>query len=141
MGIHKPSGQIYMVYAPNLNLNLQNPAPAPFALKVYSPSGVCPAVGTQEAQDKRIIMQLSPNPVAIGAPLTLQCYLPESAEVKSRLYDLLGRLVWEAPLGSLPAGDNKLILDAATISHPSGIYYLELGTTYGKGTVKIVLVD
>jgi hypothetical protein len=137
---HKTTGDIYTVLVPNLNEYFQSPVPAPYVLQVYSTSGLCPVVGTRELVNAQIKLQVSPNPVAIGTPVTLQCYLSESSGVEARLYDMLGRQVWHSDLGQLPAGENKVVLEA-TGALQQGIYLLEMESSIGKGLIRMVLVD
>lgn len=64
-------------------------------------------------------LSISPNPASLAATVLYMASAPGEANLS--IYDLSGRLVHEAPLGSCGTGENQFSIE--TGSYPSGLYF------------------
>ncbi|MEM9997566.1 MAG: T9SS type A sorting domain-containing protein, partial [Bacteroidota bacterium] len=81
-------------------------------------------------------LSVYPNPTATAA--TVEIALPEAAEVKAGVFDLLGRRVAVLHDGTLAAGAHALRFDAARL--PSGLYVVHATTPEATLTQRLTLV-
>ncbi|MEM6785721.1 MAG: T9SS type A sorting domain-containing protein, partial [Bacteroidota bacterium] len=100
-----------------------NPVPG----ETGDPVAVLPAV---------VALSVYPNPTAMGA--TVEIALPEAAEVRAEVFDLLGRRVAVLHDGMLAAGAQALRLDGAAL--PGGVYVVRAATPEATLTQRLTLV-
>ena len=93
-------------------------------------------VGTNNPLAEALQFQVFPNPVNTQA--TLQYQLNQGSKVSVRLVDIQGRVVLNLLNETQTAGSQQLIFNTGKLS--SGNYYLQLSTSQGMLTEKIVVV-
>ena len=77
-----------------------------------------------------------PNP--FNPTTTVNFALPESADVRVTVFDMLGRQVRVLVNGTLPAGRHEVVFDASQL--PSGAYFLQYSTPEGTFNKQMVLM-
>ncbi len=82
------------------------------------------------------LYQNYPNP--FNPVTTIRYGLPEAADVRLVIYDILGREVTSLISGFYPSGFYDVVWDASSVS--SGIYIYQVSTDYGQLTKKLVLL-
>ncbi|MCX6295469.1 MAG: PKD domain-containing protein [Bacteroidetes bacterium] len=92
-------------------------------------------VGIAEIQNINGVT-LFPNPLTEEA--TIELNLNESTEVNIFIYDITGKVVTNIYEGELPAGINKLKIDASNLE--AGIYYTAIVSKDVKKTLKMVVI-
>ncbi|MFN0188345.1 MAG: T9SS type A sorting domain-containing protein, partial [Bacteroidia bacterium] len=76
----------------------------------------------------------SPNPLQSTTTITFN--LPSIKNTSLSLLDVLGRTVKIIPLGILPAGENKAIIDLSELNR--GIYFCKIISNGSQQTVKLI---
>lgn len=109
---------------PVLDLTLHTPArtlaAATYGRSMYKATlPLSTGIKTPESID---CVHLAPNPVRHAAVLSF--VLPATQEVRLEAYDSEGRLLRLLFSGKLPAGENRLLLDASGM--PAGIYFIKM---------------
>lgn len=83
------------------------------------------------------VRSLYPNPAQ--GPISLTYDLPESAEVRLEIYDLLGRLVSRTDAGTVPAGANlHMEISTSDLSAGTYVYRLVAGPENAAGRFTVV---
>ena len=82
------------------------------------------------------LYQNYPNP--FNPVTTIRFDLPENADVRLAVYDILGRKVAELVSGRIVSGVHEVIWDASNVS--SGIYLCQLTTNNSLFTKKMILI-
>ena len=97
------------------------------------------AAGSEGAQAEEFaVRSVYPNP-SLG-PATLTYDLPESAEIRLEIYDLLGRLVSRTEAGTVDAGvELQLEIPAASLS--AGTYVYRLMADFRSDTGRFTVVQ
>lgn len=80
------------------------------------------------------LLEAVPNPSRDYTTLTF--FLPESAAVKTGIYDIRGQLIHSLE-GHYPAGWNNTTIDLADLS-ASGLYYIRIETVFGTKMVALL---
>ena len=70
--------------------------------------------------------QNAPNPIGAGAA-TIQFALPEDAQVRLVVYDVMGRAVAEVANGAFPAGFHRVSVDTGALASGTYVYRIEAG--------------
>jgi len=92
-----------------------------------------PAAGDVEPPDGATGFAVSapwPNPSTRGQSISIAFRLPEDTRVQVELYDIAGRRVAERPAEVLPAGAQRLQLDAG--ARASGVYWIHVRVGSGR---------
>lgn len=83
-----------------------------------------------------------PNPLEAGVSrVGLEFSLEKALPVQVRIYDLMGRVVYEQPLGRLAGGRHQFVWNGRTgdgRTIPAGIYFIEVQTPETRMTRKVV---
>ncbi len=80
-------------------------------------------------------VNVHPNPFSTSTLIDFN--LSQGQDVVFKVYNLLGREVFASPPSSFPAGENTLGFRASTLA--DGVYFLQLNTTEGTTSQKIVI--
>jgi Secretion system C-terminal sorting domain len=78
--------------------------------------------------------QVFPNPT--GDRLYLNLMMDESVSTTANIVNSMGQVVLSKPLGEVHAGNHQVPFDVSTL--PKGMYYLQLNSEKGGGTIKFV---
>jgi len=79
--------------------------------------------GTEEIPSSGFMLY-PPNPNPFNQRLALEFSLPEAAEIKLAVYDVLGREVQELGIGNWDLGKHTVVWDASGVG--SGVYFVRL---------------
>lgn len=88
------------------------------------------------AQPRAYSLANYPNP--FNPSTSLSFHLAQAGTVELRVFDLLGRQVWSALPGFLPAGDHRLEFDGSSL--PSGTYIVRLSGEKAEVTHRMILM-
>jgi hypothetical protein len=77
-----------------------------------------------------------PNP--FNPRTTISFQIPKPTSVGMRLYNVIGQLLRDSPLGTFQPGTHNIDFDGGDL--PSGVYYYVLSTSQGSLTNKLVIV-
>ena len=111
-----------------------NPGPLP----IYAPQYPIGApIGIEETIDNLVVFGAYPNPII--DEVTLQFYLFQEEDVKVKLYDIAGKLVFNDIATNLSPGINYMKLNLQSIK--AGPYSLVLETNFHRATKSLIKVQ
>ena len=92
------------------------------------------------SRDPRI-QEVAPNPAS--SYVVVRYYLGRDLDVKARVLNLHGRVIWEQEVEGQAGGDNQIAWDTQGLDgrpHGSGVYFFHLETSGGEDTAKFVIL-
>lgn len=96
------------------------------------------STGIQDITDRELKFTAYPNPFNLAT--TLSYFMPERAEVKVELFDLLGKHTATLFEGNQEAGKQEIQLDRSQYNLTSGIYFVKLSVNGGGAySYKLIL--
>lgn len=112
---------------------------SPYTMRI-SGAAILLGIDDMAAVHDLSIDALYPQPLGEAQPLQLRLILPAgAADVRIRLFDLLGRMRAEPFGGQLPAGSSNLYIPAAASGLESGTYVLQVESPGGRITRTLVV--
>ncbi|MDG2228459.1 MAG: alkaline phosphatase D family protein [Flavobacteriales bacterium] len=107
-------------------------------LPIYAPQyPIANPIGVEEATENLVVFGAYPNPII--DEITVQFYLFEAEDVKVKLYDIAGKLVFNDIATALNPGVNYMKLNLQSIK--AGHYNLVLETNFHKATKSLIKVQ
>jgi formylglycine-generating enzyme required for sulfatase activity len=100
----------------------------------YSPTT---GAGWNDNEVQRDILDLRAEPNPFRTTTSLNYYLPFSADVAFRIYDMTGHQVLEFKEGSRSAGWNRFTLDGSDLR--PGVYYCQLNSGLHQKGIKLII--
>ncbi|OQA02235.1 MAG: Pregnancy-associated plasma protein-A [Bacteroidetes bacterium ADurb.Bin408] len=97
------------------------------------------AVGMDEQSSPVAEFQIYPNPVSYDSYISF--YLKESKPVSLRVYDMIGKAVFQEDMGILPASAYDKAINETIPTLKSGVYILELNAGGVKTSKKFVVLE
>ncbi|MEL7363721.1 MAG: T9SS type A sorting domain-containing protein, partial [Bacteroidota bacterium] len=92
--------------------------------------------GPASVPERFEVLPNAPNPFA--SRTTIRYTLPAPSTVTLRVYDLLGRMVYETTRVTTQAGTHAVEIDAR--GWPSGVYVAQVETERAQQTIRMMLV-
>lgn len=120
---------------PNLELFLYSPCEESIQSSVFASVYFGNATGTDDPQGVVSHLAVSPNPASDAIYLDFD--MKEPAPVRFELWDMQGNMIKTEPLGALPAGTHRQLLELGDV--PNGMYVLTLQSQGGRTYRKVIV--
>ena len=111
-----------------------NPGPLPIHAPQYP---IDLSIGFEEIIDNLVVLGAYPNPII--DEITVQFYLFDAEDIKIKLYDIAGKLVFNDIATNLSPGVNYMKLNLQSIK--AGHYNLVLETNFHRATKSLIKVQ